>query len=276
MRAPAALLVLVAALVPAPDAIAHDHNDPDEINAIFPDIESSPADIYSLLAWPEAPETIALVLTWADVEYDRDVLYQVKFDAEPGPSPDDGFDLGDLDVFGLIERLADLVVDTERTIHVRFGKRGGQDDAEPLWAVEVTLEGFTVEHERFHFPVETQTELALGNGDSITAFVGRRDDPFFIDLPGFFDSIAYGHPPGPESTWGVEDKSQVKSLFAHDADGNVVTNEYGRPQFVYDSNNDGQAGRDAHALVLRIPRKLVADDAEPIVDIWSQTRRIGG
>jgi hypothetical protein len=276
MRVPAAVLALVAAVAVAPDAIAHDHNDPDEINAIFPDIESSPTDIYSLLAWPEDPDTIALVLTWADVDYDRDVLYQVKFDAEPGPSPDDGFDLGDLDVFGWIERLANLVVDTERTIDVRFGRRIEPVDGEPLWAVQLMLEGFAVEHDTFVFPVESEVELSLGNGDAITAFVGRRDDPFFIDLPGFFDSISYGHPPGPESTWGVEDKSQVKSLFAHDADGSVRTNEYGRPQLVYDADDDAQAGLDVHALVLRIPRKLVADDAEPIVNIWSQTRRIGG
>jgi len=263
---------LAALLAPAPVG-ATDHNDPDKINAIFPDIEPSPADIYGLMAWPEDAETIAVVLTWADAEYDRDILYQIKFDAERADT--DGFDLTDLDVFGLFERLAGIAVDEERTVSARFGRAKAPVPGEPLYAVELRFDGFDLDQNVARFPVETEVALPIG-GEQVFAFAGRRDDPFFIDLIGFFDSIWYGHPPGPEETWGVEDKTRSKGLFARAADGTLVTNELGRPQFVYDSDNDEQAGLDVHSLVLRIPRRLVADDDHPIVNVWSETRKVEG
>jgi hypothetical protein len=226
------------------------------------------------MSWPENADTIAVVLTWADVEYDKDLLYQVKFDADRGDQP--GLDVSDFDVFGLFGKLAGLVVDEERTISARFGRVRKPEAGKPEYAVELTFDGFDVEHEVVRFPVETEVAIPTGKDDQILAFVGRRDDPFFIDLIGFFESIWYGHPPGPESTWGVEDKSRTKGLFARDEAGNFVTNEIGRPAFVYDSDNDEQAGLDVHALVLRLPKRLVADDAHPIVRVWSQTRRVEG
>lgn len=272
LRRTATATALAALLAPAP-AGATDHNDPDKINAIFPDIEPSPADIYGLMAWPEDPETIAVVLTWADAEYDRDILYQIKFDAERADT--DGFDLSDLDVFGLFDKLAGIVVDEERTISFRFGRAKAPAPGEQLYAVELRFDGFDLEQNVAHFPVETEVALPLGDAE-VFAFTGRRDDPFFIDLLGFFDSIWYGHPPGPESTWGVEDKSRTKGLFARASDGTLVTNDLGRPRFVYDSDNDEQAGLDVHSMVLRLPKRLVADDAHPIVNVWSETRKVEG
>ncbi|HET6582459.1 MAG TPA: DUF4331 family protein [Nannocystaceae bacterium] len=275
LRKTLAVAVAAVCLAPSPPAGATDHNDPDKINSIFPDIEPSAADIYGLMAWPEDPETIAVVLTWADVDYDRDLLYQIHFDADPGETDTGGFFSGG--VFSLFDELAGLVVDEERTINVRFGRRRTPSEGEPAVAVEIAFADFEMERDTFHFPVETEVAIPVDDtGEQIFAFVGRRDDPFFIDLIGFFDSIWFGHPPGPESTWGVEDKSRVKGLFARDAAGSLVTNEQGRPQFVYDSDNDEQAGLDVHALVLRIPRHLVADDDHPIIGVWSRTRRVEG
>ena len=273
LRTLLAALAATAVLVPSPPSGATDHNDPDKINSIFPDIEPSAADIYGLMAWPEDPETIAVVLTWADVDYDRDLLYQIHFDADEADAPG----ALDIDVFGLFKKLAGIVVDEERTINVRFGRRKVAAPGEPEVAVELVFEDFDMERDTFHFAVETEVALPVDDtGEQIFAFVGRRDDPFFIDLIGFFESIWFGHPPGRESSWGLEYKSRVKCLFAHDASGAVVTNADGRPQFVYDSDNDEQAGLDVHALVLRIPRHLVADDEHPIVDVWSRTRRVEG
>jgi hypothetical protein len=270
-RAVSAAALALATIVATP-AGATDHNDPDKINAIFPDIEPSAADIYGLMAWPEDPETIAIVFTWADVDYDRDILYQIAFDAERGDT--EGFDLSDLDVFGLFDKLASLVVDEERTISFRFGRVRQAAAGQPEVAVEMTFGDFEIVRDVVHFGVETEVAIPTGEGDHILAYVGRRDDPFFIDLIGFFDSIWFGHPPGPETTWGVEDKRRVKSLFAHSADGTLVTNERGRPQFVYDSDNDEQAGLDVHAMVLQIPKRLVADESHPVVQVWSQTRKV--
>jgi hypothetical protein len=274
LRKTLAVAVATVCLAPSPQVGATDHNDPDKINSIFPDIEPSAADIYGLMAWPEDPETIAVVLTWADVDYDRDLLYQIHFDADTGHDSSGFFSSG---VFGLFDKLAGLVVDEERTINVRFGRRRTPVPGEPNVAVEIVFDQFEMERNTFHFPVETEVAIPVDEtGEQIFAFVGRRDDPFFIDLIGFFDSIWFGHPPGPESTWGIEDKTRVKGLFAHDEAGKLVTNELGRPRFVYDSDNDEQAGLDVHSLVLRIPRHLVADDDHPIVDVWSQTRRVEG
>jgi hypothetical protein len=274
---PAVLLIALSTGVTA-QVSATDHNDPDKINSIFPSIDPSPADIYGLMAWPEDPETIAVVLTWADVEYDRDLLYRIYFDAEPGKQSGDGFHAADLDVAGLFEALANLVVDEERVISFRFGRAKEAQPGRSNYAVEMTFEGFDVEHPVVRFPVETEVAIPVG-GDSdeqILAVVGRKDDPFFIDLEGFFTSIWYGRPPGPESTWGVEDKSRVKGLLAYDENGELALDENGQPRFVYDSNRDIQAGRDVHSLALRIPKSLVADANHPVVNVWSQSLKVGG
>ena len=274
---PAALLVALSFGVSS-RVTATDHNDPDKINSIFPGIDPSPADIYGLMAWPEDTETIAVVLTWADVEYDRDLLYRIYFDAEPGKTSGDGFHAADLDVTGLFSALANLVVDEEKVISFRFGRAKAPQEGRPNYAVEMTFEGFDVEHPVVRFPVETEVAIPVddGSGAQILAVVGRKDDPFFIDLEGFFTSIWYGHPPGPESTWGVEDKSRIKGLLAYDGNGELVVDADGQPHFVYDSDRDIQAGRDVHSLALRIPKSLVADANHPIVNVWSQSLKVGG
>jgi hypothetical protein len=273
-RLQAAIALGLAGLVPATPARATDHNDPDKINSIFPDIDPSPADIYGLMAWPEDEQTLAVVLTWADVDYDRDILYQIKFDADRPPQGRGGW--ADLGVLALLGKLSALVVDDERTISFRFGRRNDGAAGEPEVAVELRFDDFGFEQELYYFPVETEVALPVEGGEDILAFVGRRDDPFFIDLLGFFDSIWYGHPPGPQTTWGVEDKRRSKGLFRHDESGALVTNAQGRPQLVYDSDNDEQAGLDVHAMVLRIPKHMLADDEHPIVNVWSETRKVGG
>ncbi|MBX7077744.1 MAG: hypothetical protein K1X88_01070 [Nannocystaceae bacterium] len=272
------MLLAAVGLGVSPRVTATDHNDPDKINSIFPGIEPSAADIYGLMTWPEDSETIAVVLTWADVEYDRDLLYRIYFDAEPGKASGDGFHAADLDVAGLFSALANLVVDEEKVISFRFGRAKQPQPGRPNYAVEMTFEGFELAHPVVRFPVETEVAIPVddGSGAQILAVVARRDDPFFIDLEGFFTSIWYGHPPGPESTWGVEDKSRVKGLLAYDEQGELVLDAQGQPRFVYDSDRDIQAGRDVHSISLRIPKSLLADDNHPIVNIWSQSLRVGG
>lgn len=274
---PAALLMALSLGVTA-EVTATDHNDPDKINSIFPGIDPSPADIYGLMAWPEDAETIAVVLTWADVEYDRDLLYRIYFDAEVGKQSGDGFHAADLDVTGLFEALSNLVVDEEKVISFRFGKAKTAAAGRPNYAVEMTFEGFDVEHPVVRFPVETEVAIPVGNdsGEQILAVVGRKDDPFFIDLEGFFTSIWYGHPPGPDSTWGVEDKSRIKGLLAYDAEGELALDADGQAHFVYDSDRDIQAGRDVHSIALRIPKRLVADANHPVVNVWSQSLEVEG
>ncbi len=165
-------------------ADASDHNEPQSINAIAPEVASDAADVYGNFAFP-TDDYVVLILTfpappygfeyldgdaptepWDETHphaYDDRVLYEFHIDR-------------DLGLFG--DR---NIVDDEYTIKARFG----YDAALRRWGVRV--EGIPGE-DRIEGPVGEP--LAGANGTLMQA--GLFDEPFFVDLDRFFEGLDTG------------------------------------------------------------------------------------
>lgn len=87
------------------------------------------------------------------------------------------------------------------------------------------------------------------DGDSISAWAGMADDPFFFDLEAFQNVI------------GANDDANPFCLLDPDAGG----------------NQDFFAGQNVNGIVVEIRHEIFLQDVEdPIVSVWATTSRRGG
>ena len=137
-------------------ALAADH-------AEAPGTQADPsADIADFYAWHTADGTIVAIITVGPLSlpgtaavYDADTIYTVNIDTD-------------------IDQVADI------EINARFGQNGNGD-----WGLQV--EGLPGASGTLAGAVETVLE-----DGNVKAFAGLRDDPFFFDATGFFDTLGTG------------------------------------------------------------------------------------
>lgn len=112
-----------------------------------------------------------------------------------------------------------------------------------------------------HFTVDTFTCEAGGgvsasgnigmraDGDSISAWAGIADDPFFFDLPAFQNAI------------GANPDANPFCLLDAEAGG----------------NGDTFAGQNVNGIVVEVRHEIFSPDPEnPVISIWATTSRRGG
>jgi hypothetical protein len=92
-----------------------------------------------------------------------------------------------------------------------------------------------------------QAVVPLANGGRV--FVGPRDDPFYIDLGGMFDTLSFARTP-PILTAG------------EDADATV--DPFGQ---------DALAGRNVHAIAVQVPRSALVLDPDAVIGVWASASR---
>jgi hypothetical protein len=296
------LLLALAGLALSIAVNAADHNDPNGVNSIFSDIAISPGDLYGMFGYPADDksngEHVVVQLTFASIPgtgvFDQDFLYRIHLDADPR------IDLpAEATLDGLIA-YADAVKDKyfqqeAAEVRVSFNGRG-----------QAKVDFLNFPGGDFSRVLDTNRVLDLQTpgGQSIKAFVGGRDDPFFNDLPGFFRSINYGPQfykipvtadmglrelPIPKTLLELEDNTLFNFDPAHPRHGQGVKfdlpdgphdwqgNRFkkdadGNYRFVY-SGRDAQAGINVNALVFEVPLAYITQtpDEERVVRIWGES-----
>jgi len=188
--------------------IAADHNDPPSVTG------GSSDDIGDLYAWhydDNGTQKLVTVLTFAGPkapidgqmgEYDREVAYGIHID-------DDDDD-----------------AESEVEMIIRFGNNSAGEVGIQVSGIPGT-EG----------PVVGAVESVIEAGD-VKVFAGLRDDPFFMDLDGFVQTLGTG-------------------------------------TLSFDNTNDTFAGQNITAVVIEVPYAAVQDDAGAVLNLWASARRLG-
>ena len=165
-----------------------DHNDPNSVNSIFSDVDISAADVYDMFGYPSdaAEEKVVLALTFAPVPdtgvFDTDMLYrlQVNPHARPGRPIGDDWSLSTLT--GYFDAMKDRYLGQREASEIRVTV-----DAAGMAAVRFA--GFPGGSFTVRVPTNEVTTIRPPSGGSITAYLGGRDDAFFIDLGAVFGSV---------------------------------------------------------------------------------------
>ena len=191
----------LAALVLWGPALAADHFEAPLAEA---DVE---ADISDLYAWVDGDGNTVVVLTWGwrvsrGITWDDEVLYAVHVD-------NDG------------DRVAD------HDVEVRFGQ-----SAEGGWGIQVTgIPGTEA-------PVVGPALFTLDAGNGLKVWSGLADDPFFMDLQGFQDTLATG-------------------------------------TLSFDGTRDSLAGTFVIGVAFTMDTTMALDGGSSL-DLWATTSRLGG
>lgn len=204
------------------------------------------ADIADFYAWATDNGTVVAIVTFNaglapgdDAPWDSEVLYTIHIDntagfAEAWTDPLDNDNDNESDI----------------QIHVRFAPSPDDDTA---WAFEVLnapgSSGPIVDW------VEAETPITDG---PVTAWAGRRDDPFFFDFDGFVATL----------TNATDDADPIDIEFAS------VNALGGMGLELTGSVNDTFAGSNTLAIVLEFDAGAALDgNAEDFLQLWATTGR---
>jgi hypothetical protein len=138
---------------------------------------------------------------------------------------------------------------TDVNIEVAFGK----PKANGSQSMRVKLTGSNGKKELEGSSTAFGTAPVVNREDGITAFAGRRDDPFFFDLPGFLN-ITKGL-----DAFGLDNDP------TNDAESFIGCSG-SRPNFFLDRN--------VSAIVLEVPSKLLTAGS-PNIGVWASTNMPG-
>ena len=216
-------------------AAASDHQD-------TPEVELSPRmDINDVYAFPGATDDrIVLVMTTSspltpaqtqDASFDPDLLYQFKID-----------NTGDA--------IEDLV------IQVTFDGSGANQRLNVVGPVAPVMTGTRNKLVRISPSVSGRVNMTLGAPGGIQAFVGPRDDPFFLDLEQFFRIIPDRKP----VSGALSQLPDVPTATSFRAPGAAV---------------DYLAGVNALAIVLEMPKAMLtaSGGGNTRIGIWGTISR---
>ena len=214
-------------------AAASDHQD-------TPEVELSPRmDINDVYAFPGATDDrIVLVMTTSspltpaqtqDASFDPDLLYQFKID-----------NTGDA--------IEDLV------IQVTFDGSGANQRLNVVGPVAPVMTGTRNKLVRISPSVSGRVNTTLGAPGGIQAFVGPRDDPFFLDLEQFFRIIPDRKP----VSGALSQLPDVPTATSFRAPGAAV---------------DYLAGVNALAIVLEMPKAILTAGGNARLGIWGTISR---
>ncbi len=228
------LAVLLAQKAAPSSAGAADHLDAPGLTPPGGSVQTDITDLYAFQS-PTNPDNTVLVLN----------VNGVASPGEAAPGPDRPF----ADEIPLVERSApvtyNLHVDnngdaaTDVNIAVKFGK-AGDDGSQKL---KVELKGSKDDKVKAKLKGDSTPFGAapvVNREDGLTAFAGRRDDPFFFDLPGFLNILGPG-----------------QSLVGCGAPAS-------HPE------RDFFAGRNVSSIVLELPSRLLTGDSSKI-GVWAST-----
>ena len=166
-----------------------DHNDPNAVNHIFSDLDYSPADLYDLFGWPtKESRNVVFALTFASAPaagvLDSDLLYRILLTSHPRvvwPAPSEASVESVLQYFDAVK---DKYLGELKTAEIRV-------TVQTPSRVLVKFIGFPCGDFSTEVGVNTVASISTPDGQTISAFIGGRDDAFFNDLTGFFRSINY-------------------------------------------------------------------------------------
>lgn len=122
-------------------------------------------------------------------------------------------------------------------------------DSDAVYAVNCTFTGASFTCDAGNGISATGNLDMRADGDSISAWAGMRDDPFFFDLPAFQNAI------------GANDEANPFCLLDAERGG----------------NGDTFAGQNVNAIVVEVRSEVFLDGEESnVLAIWATTSRRGG
>ena len=158
-----------------------DHNDPNAVNSIFSDIDVSAADLYDIFGFPSADtssgEKVVIALTFASVPqagvFDSDMLYRIRIatdrrltrPAKEEPSLDS--------LLAYLEEVKNNYLSVLRVSEVRVTV--DQNNRANIGFIDFPGGDFAA-------VVDTNRSLELQSpaGHMVKAYIGGRDDAFFV------------------------------------------------------------------------------------------------
>lgn len=295
-------LTLAACLSVGLPVRAADHNDPNGVNSIFADVALNAGDLYGMFGFPSDDtsdgEKVVVALTFAPVPrtgiFDSDMLYRINLD----PDPRETTSMADGTLEMILEYGASL---KDKYFKFKPAQIVVTFDAENR--VEVSFSGFPGGDFRTTAAANELLEIETPDGQTVRAYFGGRDDPFFNDLPGFFRSINYSpqfydieqsrfdeaETPIPKTLLELEGNSWFNfdpensqhgqgvklpdpgEPFTWDGD-RFLQDEDGNYRFVY-SGRDAQAGINVNALIFEIPLTAITESpaTDRVVRTWGES-----